>query len=127
MESVRPSTRSLRSLAQDERFLCASIISLILGKGRQARVEGRTRVRARGNRSKFCETNPIRHFRGIPAERSGRSRRKKSILQIKANFSNGINDRAPRQSQLKANPKPISGAVSALAGAGRAEGTRHRA
>ena len=51
---MRPSTRSLRSLAQGEDFLCATKTSLIQSKGRQARVEGRTGVSALGT----CLTRP---------------------------------------------------------------------
>src|SRR5438876_11032254 len=42
MEAVRPSTRSLRSLAQDEVLFCSNHCRLLLSEGRKARVEGRT-------------------------------------------------------------------------------------
>ena len=90
-----------------------SIISLILSKGRQARVEGRTIAWARGNQSKFCETKPIRSFRAMPRDRSMRVTAKKLNQQIEANFLNGINDRRLWGSQFKANPKPNSWATIA--------------
>src|SRR5258708_39198635 len=96
-ESLRPSTRSLRSLAQDQKLCCPPTTSVILSKRRQARAEGRTI-----SMWEFCETNPIRSFRVRICHRTLRAF-ENQIVQIKANSMNGINDRGLG----KANSNPI--------------------
>src|SRR5437763_7819026 len=107
-ESLRPSTRSLRSLAQDQELYCTPITSLILSKGRQARVEGRTIFW-----SEFCETNPIRPFRvGICPANAMRVRKSNSTNQ--SQFYEWNQRPGLRPSQLESQSKPNSRAATAF-------------
>src|SRR5437588_12520695 len=97
-ESLRPSARSLRSLAQHEGKLLSSKHFPHLEQGLTARVEGRT-ISMR----EFCETNPIRSFRvRICPPNAVRVRKSNSTNQ--SQFYEWDQGPRPRQSQFKPNP-----------------------